>query len=214
MESAYNFSVEQCVMISLEDGLRLIERFRQGAVVVACEENGRPWASVSRHQQLDIPFPDVVGKGVSLGLGIALARPDKKVVVVDTDGGLLASLGAMATVAGKEPANLCHFLVEDGIYAYKGGLPIPNIGKISFTNLAKGAGYASVYEFRDIEDLALQIEEVMQAPGPVFVCLKVRPDPSLVADFPDYDGGEGFRKAVQTVKEVLAKERKAPEGPS
>jgi hypothetical protein len=214
LEYVYSLSVERCVMIPLEDGLRLIERFRQDAVVVACEENGRPWANVSRHQELDIPFPDVVGKGVSLGLGIALARPDKKVVVVDTDGGLLANLGAMATVAGKEPANLCHFVVEDGIYAYKGGLPIPNIGRISFTNLAKGAGYASVYEFRDIEDLALQIEEVMAAPGPVFVCLKVTADPSMVADFPDYDGGEGFRTAIQTVKEVLANERKALLGPS
>ena len=107
-------------------------------------------------------------------------------------------------MAGKEPANLCHFVVEDGIYAYRGGVSIPNIGKLSFVNLAKGAGYASVYEFNDLEELALQIEEVMKAPGPVFVCLKVKPDPDLTLDFPDYDGGEGLRKAIATVKEVLA----------
>ncbi|MBI4310693.1 MAG: thiamine pyrophosphate-binding protein [Chloroflexi bacterium] len=191
-------------MIPLEEGLRLIERFRNSAVVVACEENGRPWADLSHDKGLDLPFPDALGKGVSLGLGIALARPDKKVVVVDTDGGLLANLGALATVAGKEPANLCHFVVEDGIYAYRGGVAIPNIGRISFANLARGAGYTSVYEFKDLEEFALQIEEIMQAPGPVFVCLKVKPDMSLVADFPDFDGGEGLRKAIHTVREVLA----------
>ncbi|MBI4339764.1 MAG: thiamine pyrophosphate-binding protein [Chloroflexi bacterium] len=190
--------------MSLEDGLRLVERLRQGAVVVTCEENTLPWAKVSRSKELDIPFPDAVGKGVSLGLGIALARPDKKVVVVDTDGALLANLGAMATVAGKEPANLVHFLVQDGIYAFRGGVPIPDIGKLSFASLARGAGYTSVYEFSDLEELALQVEEVMNAPGPVFVCLKVRPDPDMLLDFPDYDGGEGMRKAIATVRELLA----------
>ncbi len=192
-------------MILLEDGLRLIERFRKDAVVIACEENGRPWGDVSHKKELDIPFPDAVGKGVSMGLGIALARPDRKVVVVDTDGAVLSNLGALATVAGKEPDNLYHFVVEDGIYAYRGGVQIPNMGRISFAGLARGAGYTSVYEFKDIEDLALQIEEVMQAPGPVFVCLKVKPDLALVADFPDYDGGEGLRTAIQTVREALAK---------
>ena len=192
-------------MIPLDEALRLIEQFRQEAVVVSCEENCRPWEAVTRNKELDLPFPDVVGKGISLALGIALARPDKKVVVVDTDGGLLTNLGALTTVAGKEPPNLFHFLVEDGVYAYKGGVAIPNIGRLSFANIARGAGYASVYEFKDIEELALQIEDVMKAQGPVFVCLKVKADPALVADFPDYDGGEGLRKAIETVRDQLAK---------
>lgn len=194
-------------MLPLDETFRLMEQFRKDAVVVACEENERLWNALSRRKELDIPFPDAVGQGISLGLGIALAQPQRKVVVLDTDGGLLANLGSMATVSGKEPPNLCHFLVQDGVYAYKGGVPIPNINKISFASMARGAGYTSVYEFQDLEELALQIEEVMQAPGPVFVCLKVKPDPALTADFPDYDGGEAMRRAFQTVKEVLERER-------
>lgn len=192
-------------LIRLDDGLRLLERFRKNAVVVACEENSTPWTDLSRNKSLDIPFPDSVGKGVSLGLGIALAQQDRKVVVLDGDGGLLTNLGAMATVAGKEPSNLLHVVAEDGIYAYKGGVPIPNIGRLSFAEMARGAGYTSVFEFEDLEDFALQVEEVMNAPGPVFVCLKTEPDYDALANFPDYDGGEGLRKAIQAVRDELAK---------
>ena len=192
-------------MIRLEDGLRLLEQFRQESVVVACEENSSPWTAVSSDKNLDIPFPDAVGKGISLGLGIALARPDKKVMILDSDGGLLTNLGALATVAGKEPQNLIHIVMEDGIYAYKGGVPIPNIGKLSFVKMASGAGYTSVFEFADLEDFAIQIEEVLNTPGPVFVCLKVQPDFDALASFPDYDGGEGLRKAIEAVRDELAK---------
>ena len=69
-----------------------------------------------------------MGKASSIGLGIALARPDKKVLVIDGDGSLLMNLGSLVTVANMSPKNLVHFVYQNGTYGVSGGQPIPGSG--------------------------------------------------------------------------------------
>src|SRR3989441_4711812 len=82
-----------------------------------------------------------MGGASSLGLGLALARPDRRVLVFDGDGSLLMQLGSLATVAGAAPRNLVHFLFKNGVYHTSRAQEIPRGGGVGFVQMAKGAGY-------------------------------------------------------------------------
>ncbi|MQG83856.1 MAG: thiamine pyrophosphate-binding protein, partial [SAR202 cluster bacterium] len=87
-------------MISSLDAVRAISRERGDAVVVSTMTPNRYWESVSENRDLDLPIFGAMGKASSVALGIALAKPDKKIIILDSDGGLLMNLGSLITLAG------------------------------------------------------------------------------------------------------------------
>lgn len=80
-----------------------------------------------------------------LGLGLAMARPDLKVYVVDGDGAALMRLGAMSTLAAYGPTNLYHLLLDNGMHESTGGQATVSSG-LSFAAIAAAAGYRTTYE--------------------------------------------------------------------
>ena len=160
-------------MISSLDAVKAIARERGGAVVVSTMTPNRYWESVTQNADLDLPIFGAMGKASSVALGIALAQPDRKVVVLDGDGAVLMNLGTLVTIAGVAPENLVHFVFEDGVYFTTGGQPVPGAGTFDLATMANGAGYAASYQFDDLEDFASELPGIMSAQGPVFVCLKV-----------------------------------------
>ena len=123
--------------------------------------------------QLELPFVGCMGKISSFALGLAIARPDKKMVVLDGDGSLLMNLGSLVTIAHMAPPNLVHFVLENDVYETTGGHPIPGAGRISFAGFAKAAGFPSVYEFDEIDEFQKRAKSILSDAGPTFVCLKV-----------------------------------------
>ena len=165
-------------MIDNTDAVRLIDRKRRGAVIVATMvandlRVGLP--SVTTNEKLDVSLSGAMSKASSLALGLALARPERKVMVLDGDGSLLMNLGSLVTVAEKAPGNLFHFLFDNGIYAVTGGQPVPGVGRSDWVGMAKSAGYAATYFFDDLEDLSTRIDEVLDTEGPVFIHLSILP---------------------------------------
>jgi len=79
-------------------------------------------------------------------------------------------------VSNKAPTNLYHFLFDNGVYAVTGGQPVPGRGRADWEEMAKGAGYAAVFNFDNLEDLTTGIDEVLASTGPVFVRLAVAPE--------------------------------------
>ncbi len=163
-------------MINQRELMELLEQHRGNAVVVSTMSARVPWAQTSQTPNRDVPIMGAMGKASSFALGVALARPNVKVIVLDGDGSLEMNLGSMATIAGKQPANLYHFVLQNGVYAVTGGQPIPAVETISFSQMAKGAGYAATYEFDDLEEFSANIQKVLQQKGPVFVTLRVVPE--------------------------------------
>jgi sulfopyruvate decarboxylase subunit beta len=163
-------------MIDQRDFMEIITRVRGEAIVVSTMTAIGAWQKASNRPERDMPLTGGMGKASSLALGIALARPDIKVIVLDGDGSLLMNLGSLVTVAGKAPSNFYHFVLENGVYAITGGQPIPGAHKISFSGLANAAGYANSYEFDDLEEFASNIGEILAEPGPNFICLKTVPE--------------------------------------
>ena len=69
-----------------------------------------------------------------------------------------------------------HFLLDNGCYATTGGQPVPNSEEIDYAVLAEGSGYASTYNFDDLEELSTSLSEIMSQDGPTFVAIKVHPE--------------------------------------
>ncbi len=166
-------------MIDNQEAVKLIDANRGDGVIIATMNAnnvrfGLP--TVTTKEQLDMPVSGAMGKASNVGLGLALAQPNRKVIVLDGDGSLLMNLGAMVTLANKTPKNLCHMVFDNGVYAVTGGQPVPGAGKADWEGMAKAAGYAATFSFDNLEDLATGIAEVMAATGPVFVHLRITPE--------------------------------------
>lgn len=116
----------------------------------------------------------LMGGASSIGLGIALARPDKTVLVCDGDGSLLMQLGSLATIAGAAPPNLVHFVFDNGVL-YEGGgrLPVANARRVDFVALATAAGYRSTCSFTTADELASAMHDVVATGGPTLVHLDI-----------------------------------------
>ncbi len=166
-------------MITNVDAVRIIDQHRGDAVIITtmgAGNQGFGLPSVTQREELDLPVAGAMGKASSVGLGLALAVPDRKVLVLDGDGSLVMNLGTLTTISNMAPENLYHFVFENGVYAVTGGQPIPGEGKLSFAGMAKEAGYASAHEFDDTEELATNIDSVLKEKGPVLVCLRTVPE--------------------------------------
>jgi thiamine pyrophosphate-dependent acetolactate synthase large subunit-like protein len=170
------------MMDSLE-ALKVILQHRGNAIVVGAHTAAREWGQISDKKDLDLPCGAAMSKVSSVGLGIALGRPDVKVLVFDGDGSLVMNLGTLLTIANMAPPNLIHFVFQNRIYRTTGGQPVPDIDKFSFIELARTAGYPNVYEFDKLENFKENMGTIMSQAGPTFVCLKV---PSIIDKAPPY----------------------------
>ena len=108
-----------------------------------------------------------------LALGLALARPDLRVVALDGDGAALMRLGAFATVGTYGPRNLLHLLLDNGVHDSTGGQATVSAG-VSFAQIAAACGYASSLETDDVSRIGAWLGEP-PADGPKFARLFTRP---------------------------------------
>jgi phosphonopyruvate decarboxylase len=98
----------------------------------------------------------LMGGAGSIGLGIAIGRPDLPVWVVDGDGSLLMSLGVLAAIADAAPANLTHVVIDNGVYAVSGAQPTPRVRH--WDELFLAAGYRSATTCHDATEVAAALE--------------------------------------------------------
>ncbi len=163
-------------MIDPVDVFKAFQEHRGDAIVSAAGTAGRHWMDVSTNEKRDISLGGAMGQTTSAAFGLALGLPDEKVVLFDAEGSLLMNLGAIASIAGKKPANFYHFLLDNECYATTGGQPVPNSQEIDYAMMAKGAGYAAAYNFDDLEEFSTSVGEIMEQEGPVFVAIKIEPE--------------------------------------
>ena len=113
-------------LIPAFEAVKAIHDRRGDAVVVGTMTPTRYWDLVTDRPELDLPVFGAMGKASSIALGVALAQPGRRVVVLDGDGALLMNLGSLVTIAGRQPANLVHIVFDDGAYHTTGaGSPSP-----------------------------------------------------------------------------------------
>jgi phosphonopyruvate decarboxylase len=160
-------------MIEAKKVFEAFQEHRGDAIVSVQGTSGKHWSDITTNINRDISLGGAMGQSTSAIFGLALGLPDQKVVHFDTEGALLMNLGVLASVAGKQPENFVHFLLDNGCYATTGGQPVPNSEEIDYAVIAGGSGYAATYNFDDLEELSTSLNEIMNEKGPIFVAIKV-----------------------------------------
>src|SRR5580698_279489 len=185
-------------MMHTAELLKVFAEYRGDAIVVP-GRGGRHWVRLSTQETLDVPLGDpAMGGHAGFALGLALAQPNRKVVLFDSEGDILMSLGMLPTIAEQAPANFYHFLLDNEVYATTGGQPVPNAKNVAYDVIARGAGYPRAFAFTELDDLSRHLPDILTQPGPVFVALKVLPE---VENLPI---GQRTRWQTRTRDQVLA----------
>ena len=178
-------------MIPSMEAARAINYHRKDALVVSTSAALRDWNQVSQRRELDVDLTDCMDRAPAVGLGLSLAQPDRKVLVLDCDATLRTDLGSLATIGESKPENLVHFVFDDVTNSSTDGIPLKGLDNVNFLSMAQGAGYSCTFRFENLEDFLIGLEEVMEQAGPVFVLVKVVHDDEL-APFPNRGMAEGW----------------------
>ncbi len=116
-----------------------------------------------------------MGLAAPIGLGIALARPDRRVVVFEGDGNVLMNPGALARVAAAAPRNLLHVCIDNGVHASTGGQATIS-SRVPIDALARAAGYRSVERVATAAELAPAVAAFVGREGPAFLLVQAEAD--------------------------------------
>lgn len=108
----------------------------------------------------------------SLGLGLALARPELRVVVIDGDGSILMRMGAAAVVAAYAPSNLVHVLLDNNAHDSTGGQKTIS-DQVDFMGFAESVGYGNTFQASNAEELASAVREALDSGTTSFVYLPI-----------------------------------------
>jgi len=163
-------------MMHTAELLKVFAEHRGDAIVVP-GRGGRHWVKLSTRETLDVPLGDpAMGGHAGFALGLAIAQPGRRVVLFDSEGDILMSLGMLATIAEQAPANFYHFLLDNECYATTGGQPVPNAKVVAYDVLARGAGYPRAFAFTELAAFSQHLPGILGQPGPVFIALKVLPE--------------------------------------
>ncbi len=122
-----------------------------------------------------------MGAAAPLGLGLALGRPERQVLVVTGDGELLMNVGALATIAAQNPPNLSILVVDNARYGETGHQPSHTAYGTDLAAMATGAGIATVRDVRTEADVAEGARALRESNGTSLVVAHVAPsDPPAV----------------------------------
>ena len=113
-----------------------------------------------------------MGLASSIGLGIALARPERRVVVFDGDGNVLMNLGTLATVAARAPRNLLHVCFDNRAHASTGAQPTIS-DRVRLEEIARAAGYRSAARVETAEALRATAPAFLAGDGPAFLLVRI-----------------------------------------
>jgi sulfopyruvate decarboxylase subunit beta len=186
-------------MMNRLDCLRILARHVTDEIVVATYSTGTDWLALTPDRPLNYFAFGAMGLASSHGLGLALGRPDKRVIVLDGDGSLLMNFGTLVTIGAVQPANFVHFVGHNGSYEANGGHPIPNRA-VDFAAAARAAGIARAHAIADLADFEARVGSLLRGDGPVFVDLLIEQGPLGARDYSDMYSAkrrEAFRAALQ-----------------
>jgi thiamine pyrophosphate-dependent acetolactate synthase large subunit-like protein len=139
-----------------------------------------------------------MGLAAMTGLGLALARPDRRVLVITGDGEMLMGLGSLAVIGAESPINLSIVVLDNERYGETGMQPTHTAYGVDLAEVARGCGLALAHTVTGMQDL-LRIRHVAHhGPGPLFSVVKVHAE-TLPLVVPPRDGvllGRRFRDTL------------------
>jgi thiamine pyrophosphate-dependent acetolactate synthase large subunit-like protein len=183
------------------EALRVLADLRRDSdVFVTNQASARIWPTLSDHP-LDLNYnPSTMGGAIPLGLGLALAQPQREIIIVSGEGSLLMSLGSLVTVVGSGATNVTIVVLDNGMYEVTGGQATPATQiPVDFAALARGAGFPTVIHCSNVNRWRNEAPAAFSALGPRLMWLQVGPTDAKILRAPS---GE-IRPRLARLREAL-----------
>ena len=113
-----------------------------------------------------------MGLSSSIGLGIALKKPKKRIFVFDGDGNILMNLGSLTTIGKLQPKNLIHIIFDNSIHESTGGQPTAS-DKIQIEKIAKSCNYKQIFKVRNKNQILKILNNIKPNSGPTMILVKI-----------------------------------------
>ena len=171
---------------------------RRDALVVAGLGSTAWDCTAAGDSPLTFPLWGAMGAAAMVGLGIAIAQPSRRVVVITGDGEMLMGLGALATIGVQAPRNLAIAVIDNERYGETGMQATHTAHGVDLAAVALGCRFAGACVVRDLSELATAHDRLFAAAGPVLIQFKVLAE-KLQLVLPPHDGvvlKERFRRAL------------------
>jgi thiamine pyrophosphate-dependent acetolactate synthase large subunit-like protein len=170
-----------------------------GDLLVVAGLGSTAWdVTAAGDRPLNFPLWGAMGGAAMVGLGLALARPERRVLVITGDGELLMGLGSLATIAVQRPRNLAVVVFDNERYGETGMQATHTSEGVDLAGVAAACGFAVTGTLREEGEVEDALPAIRSAPGPVLYVAKVRAEPLPLA-LPPRDGAQlkdRFRQAV------------------
>jgi sulfopyruvate decarboxylase subunit beta len=144
-------------------------------VVITTMTPARDWMTMPQSPLDLVLVPSAMSHATSMGLGVALAQPDRRVIVCNGDGSMLMNLGSLVSIVAAGVHNILVIVFDNGTYEVTGSQPVPGAGATDFAMIARGAGFRAVFDFNSLDAWREGITGVLNTEGPAFVVLHVEP---------------------------------------
>ena len=160
-------------MLSIAACLEKLAAGRSDEIIITCMSTAKPWEKLS---DTDLDFASVdsaMGHAADLGLGIAIAQPHRRVIVLNGDGSMLMSLGTLVTIAQRPCQNYVMVIIENGTYEVTGNQEVPGSGFVDYEAIARGAGIREVHTVEDEDEFEARLPLIFRGKGPSVFIWKV-----------------------------------------
>ena len=146
----------------------------RGGLLVVAGLGSTAWdCTAAGDHDLTFPMWGAMGCAAMMGLGLALAQPQRRVLVVTGDGEMLMGLGSLATIGVQKPKNLSVVVIDNERYGETGMQETHTAHGVDLAAMARAAGFASGILLRNAAGVADLRETIHQAAGPHFAQVKV-----------------------------------------
>jgi thiamine pyrophosphate-dependent acetolactate synthase large subunit-like protein len=151
---------------------------RRGSALLLAGLGSSAWdlAAAGDHPQ-HVHLWGGMGGAFAMGLGLALACPDRRVVVLTGDGEALMGLASLATIAAQKVRNLALLVLDNGVYGETGGQPTATSAGVDLAGIAAAAGFPTTRRLESSEQVQAAVDLLLEAPGPVLLQARVEHRP-------------------------------------
>lgn len=146
----------------------------RGGLLVVTGLGSTAWdATAAGDHDLTFPLWGAMGSAAMIGLGIALAKPRRRVLVITGDGEMLMGMGSLATIGVQKPANLSIIVIDNERYGETGMQKTHTAYGVDLAAIATGSGFAHARLMRDAKGIVGLRRMVYEDAGPNFAQVKV-----------------------------------------
>lgn len=154
--------------------------------------------SAAGDSPLSFPMWGAMGAAAMVGLGLALAQPSRRVLVITGDGEMLMGMGSLATIGVQRPGNLAIAVIDNERYGETGMQATHTASGVDLAGVARACGFGTAAVVRTEADFAAASKALLGGPGPVLMQVKVVAE-KIPLVLPPRDGGllkSRFRRAL------------------